>query len=36
MSEQTLRQFLAAARDHFFGLLPAQAKLATIPVHNCQ
>lgn len=34
MSEQNLKQFLAAARQYLFGLMPQQPALATIPARR--
>jgi hypothetical protein len=32
MTQQSLQEFLAAARHYLFALTPAEATLATIPV----
>ncbi len=32
MIELNIKQFIAAARQHLFGLLPAQPQLATIRI----
>jgi hypothetical protein len=34
MLEMNIKQFIEAAREYFFGMLPAQPKLATIPVRT--
>lgn len=34
MNEQNLRQFLATARQYFFGLVPADSAIASIT--SCQ
>ena len=34
MSKHNLEQFLAAARQYLFGLVPQQPVLATIPVRR--
>lgn len=34
MLETNIKQFIEAARHYFFGLIPAQPQLATIPVRS--
>ena len=34
MLETNIRQFIEAARQYFFDMLPAQPQLATIPVRT--
>jgi len=36
MIEMNIRQFMEAARQHLFGLLPAQPAFATIPATACR
>ncbi len=34
MLDTNIRQFIEAARQYFFGMMPAQPQLATIPVRT--
>jgi hypothetical protein len=36
MNTTNITEFLAAARQHFFGLNASQAAFATIPAQGCQ